>query len=102
MLPSALYLAINGKHIQQVSQTKSVGVHTDQNLSWNVHIGDVSKNIAFGIAALKSVQYFTLTQHYSTFLIRWFNLTSITAALCGTTKPMLLSSKNYRIERQGF
>ena len=41
----------------------------------------------------------SLRQHYSTSLIRCFNLTLITAALCGAiaTKPMLLQNRVVRV-----
>ena len=52
-LPSAPHLEINGKPVWQVFRTKAVGVHIDQNLSWNVHIDKLSKNIASGIEAIK-------------------------------------------------
>jgi len=38
--------SIDGKSIKQVSSTKSLGVHVDENLSWNVHIETIAKKIA--------------------------------------------------------
>ena len=53
-----LDLQINGKPVRKVSRTKSVGVHIDQNLSWNVHIDEPSEKIASGIGTLKRVRQF--------------------------------------------
>ena len=44
-------LIIDGAPITQVTFTKCLGVHTDQNLSWNVHVDKLSKKIASGIGA---------------------------------------------------
>jgi hypothetical protein len=58
-LHSAPSLAINGHPVRQVSQTESLGMKLDENLSWNAHINDLIKKIAFGIGALKRVRSFT-------------------------------------------
>ena len=46
-------LSIGGDTIKQAKSVKSLGVHIDNNLSWNVHIEKLSKKIASGIGALK-------------------------------------------------
>ena len=72
-----LDLQINGKPVRKVSRTKSVGVHIDQNLSWNVHIVELSKKIASGIEALNRVRHFvhtTTLQYIFNYLIQpYFN-----------------------------
>ena len=40
-------------YICRISSTKSLGVHIDENLSWNVHIETIAKKIARGLGALK-------------------------------------------------
>jgi hypothetical protein len=57
-LHSTPSLAINGHPVRQVSQTESLGMKIDKNLSWNAHINDLIKKIAFGIGALKRVRPF--------------------------------------------
>ena len=49
---------IGGAPITQVTSTKSLGVHIDQTLSWNVHVENLCKKIASGIGALKRVRPF--------------------------------------------
>ena len=49
-------LVINNVPVKQVSHTKSLGVHIDENLSWNVHIEKLSKKVASGIGALKRIR----------------------------------------------
>ncbi|XP_028412379.1 uncharacterized protein LOC114535622 [Dendronephthya gigantea] len=49
---------IDGIPIDKVSHTKSLGVHLDENLSWNIQIKELTKKIASGIGALKLVRSF--------------------------------------------
>ena len=58
---SAPNLRIDGVPLDQVSHTKSLGVHIDENLSWNEHINKLSKKIASGIGALKRIRPFVPT-----------------------------------------
>ena len=51
-------LMIEGTPITHVTSTKSLGVHIDQTLSWNVHVENLCKKIASGIGALKRVRSF--------------------------------------------
>ena len=53
-----LSLIVDGAPISQVSSTKSLGVHIDQNLSWNVHVEKLCKKIASGVGALKRARSF--------------------------------------------
>ena len=47
---------IDGRAIQKVHHTKSLGVYIDENLSWNQHIMEISKKISSGIGALKRIR----------------------------------------------
>ena len=49
---------INGNSIRQVEFTKSLGVYIGENLTWNVHIKHISKNIASCIGILKRSRSF--------------------------------------------
>ena len=49
--------AINQFPIKQVSTVKSLGVHIDENLTWECHINQLSKKIASGISAIKRIRY---------------------------------------------
>ena len=49
---------INSDSIKQVEFSKSLGVYIDQNLTWNVHIEQISKKIAFSIGILKRSRSF--------------------------------------------
>ena len=49
-------LTINDVPVKQVSHTKSLGVHIDENLTWNVHIEKLCKKVASGIGALKRIR----------------------------------------------
>jgi len=61
---------INQFPIKQVSTVQSLGVHTDENLTWECHINELSKKIASGISAIECVgtrfhirSYFPSTIH---------------------------------------
>ena len=50
-------VTINQFPIKQVSTVKSLGVHIDENLTWECHINELSKKIASGISTIKHVRY---------------------------------------------
>ena len=41
-----------------MTRTKSLGMHNDEHLSWNVHIDNLCKKVASGIGALKRIRNF--------------------------------------------
>ena len=43
--------------IKRVSTVKSLGLHIDENLTWECHINELSKKIASGISAIKRIRY---------------------------------------------
>ena len=51
-------LIIGGDIIKQVSSVKSLGVHIDEKLSWNLHIEKIAKKITSGIGAIKRCRPF--------------------------------------------
>ena len=51
-------LNIGGAQISQVPSTKSLGIYIDENLTWNVHIENLSRKIASGIGAVKRIRPF--------------------------------------------
>ena len=61
--------SINQFPIRQVSTVKSLGVHIDENLTWECHVNGLSKRIASGISAIKrirqTVPYKTLLSIYT-------------------------------------
>ena len=44
---------MNGTRVKQVATTKSLGITTDEKLSWNCHVEKLTKKIASGIGAMK-------------------------------------------------
>ena len=48
---------VNEFPIKQVSTVKSLGVHIDENLTWECHINELSKKTASGITAIKRIRY---------------------------------------------
>ena len=51
-------LKIDNFPIEQVSSTKSLGVHIDENLSWNTHIDCVCKKISSALGLIKRIRNF--------------------------------------------
>ena len=41
----------------QVSTVKSLGVHIDENITWECHVNELSKKIASGISAIKRIRH---------------------------------------------
>ena len=87
-------LIISGDLIKQVSSVKSLGVHIDENLSWNMHIEKIAKKITSGIGAIKRCMPFV----NQTTLESVFNRTLITAARSRdiVTKVFRISSKSWK------
>ena len=51
-------IQINGVPINQSSQSKSLGLIIDENLSWKAYIHEISQKVSSGIGALKRVRPF--------------------------------------------
>ena len=51
-------IEIDGKAIERVYETKSLGLQIDEHLTWARHVENVSKKIASAIGALKRVRQF--------------------------------------------
>lgn len=51
-------LSIDDKSIKRISSTKSLGVHIDENLPWDVHIETIGKKIQSGLLSLKRCRRF--------------------------------------------
>ena len=66
---SSLAIKINQIPVKQVSTTKSLGVYINENLTWERHITELSKKIAFGISAIKRIRYFVPRQTLITIYI---------------------------------
>ena len=43
--------------MKQVSSVKSLGVHIDQNMSWECHIQNICKKIASALGAIKRIRH---------------------------------------------
>ena len=82
-------LMIDGAPITHVTSTKSLGVHIDQTLSWNVHVENLCKKIASGIGALKRVRSFvpheTLRSIFMSLVQSHFNYCNPVWGCCGKT-----------------
>lgn len=96
-------LAINGAPIKQVPQTKSLGLHIDENLSWNAHIKELTKKIASGIGALKRVRSFvptaTLITIFNSLVQPHFNYCCVVWDNCNKTLATKLQKLQNRAAR---
>ena len=55
---SHLSIKIDNKPIKQIHECKSLGVITDQHLSWNSNTDNICKKITAGISALRRLKDF--------------------------------------------
>ena len=55
--PEIPSFSINDHPVKQVSSTKSLGVHIDQNMNWECHIQNICKKIASGLGAIKRIRH---------------------------------------------
>ena len=96
--------SINNLPVKQVSHTKSLGTHIDENLSWNVHIDKLCKKVASGIGAIKRIRpyvhFATMNLVYNYCLIQpYFDYCSIIWDSCGSTLADKLQNLQNRAAR---
>ena len=96
-------LVIDGAPITQVTSTKSLGVHIDETLSWNVHIEILCKKIASGIGALKRVRSFvpheTLLSIFISLVHPHFDYCDPVCGCCGKNLASKLTKLQNRAAR---
>ena len=94
-------LMIDGAPITHVTSTKSLGVHIDQTLSWNVHVENLCKKIASGIGALKRVRSFvpheTLQSIFMSLVQPHVDYCNSVWGWCGKTLASKLQNRPARI-----
>ena len=92
--------SINQFPIKQVSTVKSLGVHTDENLTWECHVNELSKNIASGISAIKRIRH---TVPYKTLLAIYNSLVQPHLEYCSSvwgSCSMSLSQKLQKLQNR--
>ena len=91
-------IEINQFPIKQVPTSKSPGVYIDGNLSCECHINEISKEIASGISAIKSIRYFLpfeiLLNVYNSLVQTHFDYCSVVWGNCSKN----LSSKLQKLQ----
>ena len=55
--PLSISISANGQTIQEVTETKFLGVIVDNKLNWNAHINYITKKISKSVSILKMVKY---------------------------------------------
>jgi len=80
-------MSINDHPVKQMSSTKPLGVHIDQNMNRGCHIQNICKKISSALGAIKRIQ------HLITFNL--FNHILITVVLSGATVAVV-SLKSFR------
>lgn len=102
-LDNAPSLVIDEVPVKQVFSTKSLGVHIDENLSWNVHIDKLCKKIASGIGALKRIRPFvphsTLQSIFNSLIQPHFDYCSAVWGTCNKTLANRLQKLQNRAAR---
>ena len=102
-LPHSPSLKIDVAPIRQVPSTKSLGVYIDENLTWNVHIENLSKKIASGIGVLKRIRPFvphkTLLFTYNSLVKPHFHYCNVVWGSCNKTLANKLQKLQNRAAR---
>ena len=102
-LSGPLSFSINGDSIKQVEFAKSLGVYIDKNLTWNLHITNISKQIASGIGILKRSRSFvpfkTLLCIYNSLVQPHFDYCSVVWGSCNKTLASKLQKLQNRAAR---
>ena len=74
--------------MEQVSSTKSLGVHIDQNMNWECHIQNICKKIASALGAIKRIRHLIpfniLINVYDALVQPHFNYCSVVWGNCGS------------------
>ena len=74
--------------MKQVSSVKSLGVHIDQNMSWECHIQNICKKIASALGAIKRIRHLItfniLINVYDSLVQPHFNYCSVVWGNCGS------------------
>ena len=82
-------LTIDNFPIEQVPSTKSLGVHIDENLSWNTHIERVCKKISSALGLIKRIRNFvplhTLLNNFNGLVKPQFDYCSTVWGCCSNT-----------------
>ena len=93
-------IEINKFLIKHVSNSKSLGVHIDGNLSWECHINEISK-IASGISAIKRVRYFLpfelLLNVYNSLVQPHFDCCNVVWGNCSKNPSSKLQNRAVRV-----
>ena len=94
---------INQFPIKRASTVKSLGVHIDENLTWDCHINKLSKKIASGISAIKcikySVPYKTLLSIYNSLVQSHLDYCSLVWGSCSKSLSQELQKLQNRAAR---
>ena len=94
---------INEVPIKQVSTVKSLRVYIDENLTWECHVNELSKNIASGISAIKrirhTVPYKTLLTIYNSLVQPHFDYCSSVWGSCSKGLSQKLQNLQNRAAR---
>ena len=95
--------SINQFPIKQVSTVLSLGVHIDENLTWECHVNELSKKIASGISAIKrirhTVPYKTLLSIYNSLVQPHFDYCSSVWGSCSKNLSQKLQKLQNRAAR---
>ena len=93
-------LSMGGYSLKRVQETKCLGVHTDENLTWSEHVNHISKKVVCNISVLRKIAP-TLTLDnritvYRSFIEPYFNYCSLVWKSISQT----LSNKLQRLQNR--
>ena len=102
--PESISLTVNNEIINEVSETKFLGVIVDNKLSWEAHINYISQKVSKSISILKMLKYTfptnALKTLYHSLIYPYFNYCNLiwgSAASTHLESLILLQKKSIRI-----
>ena len=87
--------SINQFPVKQVSKVKSLGVHIDENLTWECHVNELSKKIATGIK--HTVPNKTLICIYNSLVQPHLDYCSLVWRSCSKSRSQKLQNRAARV-----
>ena len=94
---------LNNFPIEQVSSTKSLGVHIDENLSWNTHFESVCRKISSALGSIKSIRnfmpFYTLLNILNGLVKPQFDYSSLVCGCCSISLSEKLQKPQNRATR---
>ena len=83
LLAVTAFQHFNNHNIKRVTQTKSLGLIVDENLSWEAQFNRTMDKINSGIWALKRLKIYSLSHYFPLSIMHWLKVNYVMVMLFG-------------------